>query len=334
MADVDGDSHAELLCFGASFPQQLLELHTALKQRQFDAGSRTAGAAQAPDSDRLVAVARSCVQAGLRVLRDVCVGDVNCDQQVDFVIASADSALQLWLSARNCSTGSHYRVDTLQPDWERAGSRDDRRVLASSVACVDWDDDGWLDVFVLNAASDGDVRFQSRDLTATDDAPCDTQQRRNSSLLEAVSHRAAARGSTSLSVSVTNRQLLSEPACLLTSHPSLSFCSALPQVDCSHPRNGRHRWNRCGALFAHSALCGSAAQLRVARRWLLPACHLLPGKPPVQCCPASIDYSIIGDASTIDADNICLTHTTLYTLMASHRTHASKRAAQLITLAT
>ena len=157
MADVDGDGRAELLCFGASFPQQLLALSTDPKQRQSDTASPAARAERARALASWSPSPRSAAMpASVSLLRDVCVGDLNGDQQVDFVIASADSALQVWLSAGNGSSRSAYDVRTLRPDWELAASGDSRPALASSIACVDWDNDGWLDVFALYAASASD----------------------------------------------------------------------------------------------------------------------------------------------------------------------------------
>ena len=136
LAFLDLDSRPELLCFGSLFPSSLLVFHLANQRPAEAVSSEYAPVAVSSAKGRKRPVSLH------HRLRDACLADINGDGQDDYVLATAHSGLVLWLSIAAQSPlrySSHRILTWQQPEPD----------TAASVACIDADNDGDIDVLVL-----------------------------------------------------------------------------------------------------------------------------------------------------------------------------------------
>ena len=132
VARLTGAAQPSLLCFQSVFPQQLHVFQTRSRQ-----------AVSAVSRDLRPKPAAPAAADRSHSLRDACMADINGDGIDDFVLATADSALTLWLRQSN----KRYTVLAVATGWAKEPTQ------AAAVVCADLNNDGWPDVVVLYDAA-------------------------------------------------------------------------------------------------------------------------------------------------------------------------------------
>ena len=146
---LDADHSPELLCLGSLFPRDVRVFQHDRWHRKFQDVTATFQAG---------GIAAEGHSAAALTVQDVCMGDFNLDGFADYAIASQERGVVVWMSTAGKDihnpenqSGYWYTIMPLWPFRVKTESDEGEMQSATSVCCVDFDNDGTLDIFALYA---------------------------------------------------------------------------------------------------------------------------------------------------------------------------------------